>query len=690
MADTSNTIKTLYEYFISTESVYRIALYKSNVAITSSNYSRVLPANTNDPSYFIMYDSSKISEDGSLEYKYFPDPVDNTIKYVVKSDVITITPSTVIYAILQKTAASDKGTYSLYNADLSIKKEFNAVVFFSQDKRGQYNIIAIVSYFMNTIDLSKVLNFNIKLVIEADSSDGIIDIDYNTQYLEHRNLTDKSYPEFQAVHPNLIDQTEVQKDAFGLSNTISDLISEYKQYVIDPATVRIKVLESSATDFIEEGIPGVLQVYPDQKVNYYDKYSLKTQYLYFFYEDISSIMKTVFQFSSTDVFSFDETKIKLGFNEEYGPYLYNWVLFKSAFYIVIYGCNSNKAIDVYSINIDSLDITDYDVNSADADVFVGRYVDRIYFVINDILYFLIPNTSMGFPLNTTITDYKDSVTDLNNLNQLDITDIRTPVTGLEFRFGYPYPDGIYKDTFINGTVSVDINFFMDSTISSSSQILTKKSVVIKNPLVDITDRPLKLIAFNFTDMGDILYIKNNSETVFDDTSSAGFYKYINILGEVSDNPATIINKLTYGNLSDAALKKLGYTFELSRLQADQLSRFYNEKLIRYGTSGSLVLDKDHNKLIFFPKTVRNFKARTKLDYSGGSWRVNNNFIIQGNVVYDTIFQKMYTSTYPMLAYDRGVMVVKDTIFGKGAYNVFEYGIPGFYDIGLYDQSTYIE
>lgn len=274
--------------------------------------------------------------------------------------------------------------------------DFNCIVAYSIEKNANtgYNNIALVSMFNNSLSFAKILNFFARYIIEVTKEIITLELDWVTVYREHETQTNNSSFYMNQAHPQLLNR--IVKS--GQGDVTNDDLTKWKKVYTQFIRERDDYMYIRPVDKFDNLHTNAIQTKKDSRLFQYDDTSLRTQYLYFYYNvrAMKQMMRDGFvdEFDNTedlnevDKISYDTLRkhIKLGFSETMGPFLYSWASTPKFIYVCTFGSNSNNNIDMYRVR----NRCDADMNADNYNLVVGRYLDRCYFTVDGNLHVCVP------------------------------------------------------------------------------------------------------------------------------------------------------------------------------------------------------------------------------------------------------------------------------------------------------------
>lgn len=274
--------------------------------------------------------------------------------------------------------------------------DFNCIVAYSIEKNANtgYNNIALVSMFNNSLSFAKILNFFARYIIEVTKEIITLELDWVTVYREHETQTNNSSFYMNQAHPQLLNR--ITKS--GQGDVTNDDLTKWQKIYTQFVRERDDYLYIRPVDKFDTIHTNAIQTKKDSRLFQYEDTSLRTQYLYFYYNvrAMKQMMRDGFvnEFDNTedlnevDKISYDTLRkhIKLGFSETMGPFLYSWASTPKFIYVCTFGSNSNNNIDMYRVR----NRCDANMNADNYNLVVGRYLDRCYFTVDGNLHVCIP------------------------------------------------------------------------------------------------------------------------------------------------------------------------------------------------------------------------------------------------------------------------------------------------------------
>lgn len=274
--------------------------------------------------------------------------------------------------------------------------DFNCIVAYSIEKNANtgYNNIALVSMFNNSLSFAKILNFFARYIIEVTKEIITLELDWVTVYKEHETQTNNSSFYMNQAHPQLLNR--IVKS--GQGDVTNDDLTKWKKVYTSFVKERDDYLYIRPVDKFDTIHTNAIQTKKDSRLFQYEDTSLRTQYLYFYYNvrAMKQMMRDGFanEFDNTedlneiDKISYDTLRkhIKLGFSETMGPFLYSWASTPKFIYVCTFGSNSNNNIDMYRVR----NRCDANMNADNYNLVVGRYLDRCYFTVDGNLHVCVP------------------------------------------------------------------------------------------------------------------------------------------------------------------------------------------------------------------------------------------------------------------------------------------------------------
>ena len=286
--------------------------------------------------------------------------------------------------------------------------KFNSIICYSKsiDQITNTNVIAFVTVLNNSLPFIKLVNFYINYVLNTEIELIELVLNYKDNYKTHSMNSNNSYNILKSLHPNLIANTITSNKEFDdyekMTKDYSLFLKESEFLYIKPVPEIVK--ENNGVSEIYEGAfdpkleKSVIQTKKDTRLFKFDIKNIKTSYVYFYYniysarrmciEGIKSEFENIENSEEFYAVSHETLRrhIKLGFSENSGPFLYTWLSTSKFIYIILFGSNSNNNIDIYRMR----NRLNEDINATDFNLVVGKYLDRIYFTINNNLYVCVP------------------------------------------------------------------------------------------------------------------------------------------------------------------------------------------------------------------------------------------------------------------------------------------------------------
>lgn len=323
--------------------------------------------------------------------------------------------------------------------------DFNCIVAYSIEKNANtgYNNIALVSMFNNSLSFAKILNFFARYIIEVTKEVITLELDWVTVYKEHENQTNNSSFYMNQAHPQLLQR--ITKSGQGDVN--NDDLTQWKKSYATFIKERDDYMYIRPVDKFDNLHTNAIQTRKDSRLFQYEDTSLRTQYLYFYYNvrAMKQMMKDGFvnEFDNTedtneiDKISVDTLRkhIKLGFSETMGPFLYSWASTPKFIYVCTFGSNSNNNIDMYRCR----NRCNAEMNADNYNLVVGRYLDRCYFTVDGNLHVCVPqvgdktqqleqeNVTFRENANASLVSHDFLYVDFNSISEGDLAKAYTDV-----------------------------------------------------------------------------------------------------------------------------------------------------------------------------------------------------------------------------------------------------------------------
>lgn len=396
--DPSSFINTLVFVPVNYSEIKYVCLANLTSVPTEENYRSVVPSlteeNLNNPNKLILMTKAGGPDKGSItiadteidfgiEYEY-----DKTGAIIVDEWGAPITASN--NGVLYHLEVSDNIKHLTFNAIIAYSNEI--------DTQTKTNSIALVTILNNSLSFSKILNFCIRYIITVDMQIEQLEIDYWTGYNEHNKVTSNSGSMFRKQHPLTAANIVTSEMKLNDRDYLNESIQQYKTQFLEAET--LYVAPKDAFDVVEEVPAYELQYLKNVKVNRFTDKVIRSDYVYYYLNifgsklicaegiiDEEENLEDINEFNKVTVSTLRK-HIKLGINELNGPYLYTWMSTPKFIYVFIFNSNSNNNIDIYRVK----NRNNVSINESSFNLVVGKYLDRIYFTIDGVLYVCLPQT----------------------------------------------------------------------------------------------------------------------------------------------------------------------------------------------------------------------------------------------------------------------------------------------------------
>lgn len=276
---------------------------------------------------------------------------------------------------------------------------FNAIVVYSTEIHPETNTpsIAIVTLFNNSLSFEKILNFFVKYIINVDKEILELILEYYDEYGKHQTETNTNNFMLKEKHPQLMQRVMLSAQGDVAKDNTTQLQKQYELFIKDRDNyLFIKPVKDNK--FNDELLSTSIQTHHNAKLYKYEDTTVKTPYLYFYYnlkaskkiiiEGIKSQVDKTEDAGAVEAISLEAMRkhIKIGFSETAGTFLYTWFSTKKFIYVICYGSNSNTNVDIYRVR----NRKEVDINDVNYNLTVARYLDRIYFTIDGDLHVCVP------------------------------------------------------------------------------------------------------------------------------------------------------------------------------------------------------------------------------------------------------------------------------------------------------------
>lgn len=406
MSETSSFLETTIFSPINYEEIKYVCLCTLSSKPNEENYKNIIPRateeNLNNINILIPLEKKGGPESGRLTVA---DMTLNYGKFYEKDDHGNLVLDDSGSPILLE----DYGVLYGFEVPEEIKNmKFNSIICYSKsiDQITNSNVIAFVTVLNNSLPFIKLVNFYINYVLNTEIKLIELILNYKDEYKTHSINSNNSYNILKSLHPNTvaysITSNKEVDDYEQMTKDYSLFLKESEFLYIKPVPEIVK--ENNGVSEIYEGSfdskleKTVIQTKKDTRLFKFDTKNIKTSYVYFYY-NIYSARRMCIEGIINEYENIEDPEefysiphetlrrhIKLGFSENSGPFLYTWLSTSKFIYVIVFGSNSNNNIDIYRMR----NRLNENINATDFNLVVGKYLNRIYFTINNNLYVCVP------------------------------------------------------------------------------------------------------------------------------------------------------------------------------------------------------------------------------------------------------------------------------------------------------------
>ena len=407
--------------------VKHVCLVRNSSTPTLENYKNIIPVaspeNLKDPSKLIPLTHMGGPELGEVII------AETALKYGVQYEVLP-DGSIAKDEFGDEIIAYNNG--SLYN--LAVTEDlkpysFNMIVMYSTnlDNDTGYPSIAVITTLNNYLKLEKIQNFSVRYIIDVDQEIVKLDIQYWDEYNNHVKDVVSNRIKLEEQHLYLTENVMLTNASAPEKDRVSVLDNEYNGatgFAVNDNTLHFQIKEDSFDEIVPDN---EIQCLKDLKINKFHDDAVRSQYLFFYYNlyALKQIILNGVKDAGDDIEDNTEFNkiliptlrkhIKLGFSEPAGPFLYTWASTKAFIYIFVMGSNSNNNVDIYRVeNLNNININDSKIN-----INVGKYLDRVYFTVDNILHVCVPQTLNKDERDINLTDVEKAKIELVNRGLID-------------------------------------------------------------------------------------------------------------------------------------------------------------------------------------------------------------------------------------------------------------------------------